>query len=211
MTDLPERVLCLVTDLQLAGGSQSLLRVIASAARGGVNMLQVRARELAVEELARLASDARTVAEGRALIVVNGSLEAAIESKADGIHLPEQFADAQDVAEAAHGRGLIVGRSVHSTESASRAVAEGADYLFMGTVFASRTHPGGTVCGPEGVQKAVNTAAGVPVMGIGGITPANATSVMRSGARGVAVIGAIIGAPNATAAARRLSTAISSA
>jgi thiamine-phosphate pyrophosphorylase len=149
--------------------------------------------------------------DGRALTIVNGSLEAAIESNADGVHLREQFIDAQDVADRAHSRGLIVGRSVHSTESAGRAVDEGADYLFMGTVFASRSHPGGTVCGPEGVLRAVEVAQDVPVIGIGGITPENAPNVMRSGARGVAVIGAIIAVPDATEAARRLSTAIASA
>jgi thiamine-phosphate pyrophosphorylase len=174
-------------------------------------MVQVRAHELTVQDLARLATDARTTVDGRALTIVNGSLEAAIESNADGVHLREQFIDAQDVADRAHSRGLIVGRSVHSTESAGRAVDEGADYLFMGTVFASRSHPGGTVCGPEGVLGAVEVAQDVPVIGIGGITPENAPNVMRSGARGVAVIGAIIAVPDATEAARRLSTAIASA
>ena len=85
---------------------------------------------------------------------------------------------------------LLIGRSVHDVAHAAEAVADGADLLVVGTMFASRSHPGMTPAGPSLIRK-VAAISTVPLIGIGGITPANATQVISAGASGVAAITSI--------------------
>ena len=100
-------------------------------------------------------------------------------------------------------------RCVHSSAptrlsaAAVQAEADGADYIFFGTVFPSRSHPGGPTSGVEGIAATVN-AVSLPVIGIGGITAANCRSVIDAGAVGVAAIGAIIGEYDSYRATRAL-------
>ena len=92
-------------------------------------------------------------------------------------------------------------------EAALDAEQRGADMLVLGTVFASKSHPGGPTIGLDGVR-AVCAAVRVPVIGIGGITAQNAGEVMSAGAAGVGVISAIFDAPDPQAAASELRAAI---
>ncbi len=82
--------------------------------------------------------------------------------------------------------------------------------LVLGTVFPSQSHPGGPTIGLEGVRE-VCDAVSIPVIGIGGITAANAGDVIRAGASGVAVISAIFDADDPRAAAAELRAAIDAA
>ena len=206
---LPARILCLVTDLELAGGVERLIETVASATQGGVNMVQVRAKGLPEDELKELARRLMNAIDHKALTVVNGSVQVAIDSHASAVHLPEHAREAAETTDKAHENGLLVGRSVHSADSAARAAEEGADYLIAGTVFASRSHPEGPVCGLEGLTEMVEAADGIPVIGIGGISTENALRVIQAGASGVAVISAIIGVSYPLNSARLLSAAIS--
>lgn len=86
---------------------------------------------------------------------------------------------------------------------ARRAEASGASYLIMGTVFPSASHPGGGTIGAKTITAATKEVK-IPVIGIGGITSQNASEVIKAGAAGVAVIGAIIGADNPFKAAQDL-------
>ncbi|MDA1297378.1 MAG: thiamine phosphate synthase [Chloroflexi bacterium] len=205
MSVLPGRILCLVTDLDRAGGEAELLRIVKDAVRGGVNMVQVRAHELDDSSLTSLA--AATVAAVKAIdrdaiVVVNGPPSVAAESGADGVHMREQ---SKTVRTELPG-GLLAGRSAHSLAAACKAVPEGADYVILGTVFPSASHPGGATGGTRLVSS-VTREISIPVIGIGGITAQNAAQVIAAGAAGVAVIGAIIGAHSPFDAARELATA----
>jgi thiamine-phosphate diphosphorylase len=75
---------------------------------------------------------------------------------------------------------------VHSLAEAAEASAEGADFLMVGTVYPTETHPGVTAGGLDLVEAAAGL--GRPVIAIGGITPERAPEVRRAGAYGVAVI-----------------------
>ena len=98
---------------------------------------------------------------------------------------------------------------MHGVDAAREAAAQGANLLVVGTVYDSPTHPGQP---PAGVGLIGWCAQpGVPVLGIGGITEQNAGAVMQAGASGVAVISAILGAPNPADAATQLAAAISNA
>lgn len=203
MRVLPGRILCIVTDLERAGSEAALLHTLSDAVRGGVNMVQVRAHELSRESLTKLATAVVNEIGDDAVVVVNGPSNVAVESGAAGVHLRESDTLDRQVL----GTGLLVGQSVHSLESARAAQEAGADYIILGTVFPSASHPGGLTGGAE-LVRSVTAAITVPVIGIGGITAENAAQVIEAGASGVAVIGAIIGAQDPFGAAHALASAI---
>jgi thiamine-phosphate diphosphorylase len=105
------------------------------------------------------------------------------------------------------GEGFIIGRSVHSVAEAVRAQAEGADYVQVGTMFASRSHPDQPVAG-LGLLEAVAAAVNIPILAVGGITTTNVGDVMHAGASGAAVISAILATPSPREAARGLAQAM---
>jgi thiamine-phosphate pyrophosphorylase len=194
----------LVTDSARLRG-RDLLQLVSDAVDGGVNVVQLREKTLPRSELRVLASRLRDVLERRALLFVNGDVDAAIEAGADGLHLP-----AGTSIRNARGRlGLtkLISCAVHNLDEALAAERDGADLLVLGSVFPSTSHPGGAVLGTDAVAE-ICTRVHIPIIGIGGITPRNAAAVMRAGTTGVAVIGAIFDADDACAAACDLSVAI---
>ena len=206
---LPDRILCLVTDGRPGGWRQrldALAEPVEAALRGGVNMVQVREKHLPPGDLLRVATELRRIASGRALLVVNDSVDVAVAADADGVQLGE-LALPTAAARATGGDAVLIGRSVHSTRAALKAEADGADFLVLGTVFPSRSHPGGPVGGLELVRD-VTAAVRLPVIGIGGITAEAAGRVIEAGASGVAVISAILGDADPEGAARRLWEAV---
>jgi thiamine-phosphate pyrophosphorylase len=198
--------LALVTDRRLCQ-TLSLEEAVAQAIEGGANGVQLRekdpdGRSLPAAELLALADKLCAVTRGRALFLVNDRLDVALASGADGVHLPEQgltVAAARRLA----GETFVIGRSVHSVAEAVRAQEEGADYVQVGTIFASRSHPGQPVAG-LGLLEAVAKAVSIPILAVGGITAANVGEVMAAGASGAAVISAILGATSPREAARAL-------
>ncbi len=103
------------------------------------------------------------------------------------------------------GRQILVGQSVHTVEEAQLAAGEAADYVELGTIFPSPSHPGGAVLGLEPIRQAAGFS--VPVLAVGGIKPSNVSGVIEAGASGVAVISAILAAPDPLGAAERLADA----
>lgn len=201
-TKLPLPVLMLVTDRSVAGGLEALIEKTAAAVAGGVNLVQVRDKDLPHDELMPLATALREAIGGRALLVVNRPPMTALETRSDGVHLPE---DAESPEEWPHN--LLIGRSVHSVASARRAGVDGADYLVFGPVYETPTHVGAPPmgCGP---LREVADAVAVPVIAIGGVTAARVAEVCAAGANGVAVVRAILDADDPRAAAESLRDAL---
>jgi thiamine-phosphate pyrophosphorylase len=181
----------------------ALSQAVAQAVLGGVDAVQLREKDLPPDELVALGREVRTAIGGRALLIVNGSIEQARACGADGVQVPERGS----MPAGADRNGLLVGRSVHGVAPARRAERAGADYVVLGTVFPSRSHPDGMAGGPALVES-VSGAIRKPVIGIGGITAENAAAVLRAGASGVAVISAILGTPDPRAAAARIAAAL---
>lgn len=206
---LPAPCLMLVTDRALVGGVEALVAGVIAAVDGGVNVIQVREKDLPRHEQVALARLIAKAVRGRALVVLNGSHADALAAGADGVHLPEHSAS-EAVRRDNSQRGVLVGRSVHSVAAAVAATRVGADYLVLGTIFPSRSHPDGE---PGGIGRvaAVTSAVSVPVVAIGGVTAENVCAIVESGAAGVAVISAILGADDIRAAAEQLRTAVSRA
>lgn len=196
-----EPALVLVTDAARLRG-RDLAAVVGEAVAGGVNVVQLRERELPHDELVALGRHVRDAIAGRALLFVNSDNAAAMEIGADGVHFPESLA-----GDATPTGSLLVSRAVHSVEAAVAAQRTGADLIQLGTVFETRSHPGAPVLGIECLREVCERVA-APVIAIGGITAANAAEVMRAGAAGVAVIGAIFDADDVRAAAAELRAAL---
>ena len=198
--------LALVTDRSALGGL-SLEEAVAQAVEGGANLVQLREKDLPAADLLALAERLRAVTRlGRALFLVNDQLDVALACAADGVHLPEQGLTVA-VARRLAGDGFIIGRSVHGVAEAVRAQEEGADYVQVGPIFASRSHPGQPVAG-LGLLEAVAARVTIPILAVGGITAANVDQAMAAGASGAAVISAILGAPSPREAARGLAQAM---
>ena len=195
--------ICLITDHTLcAGGFGELERAVAAALRGGVNVVQLREKSLPAGELYELGRRLRRVThEAGAALVVNERADVALAIGADGVHLGE--ASLPVTAGRGLAGGLLLGRSVHSLAGAVEAERDGADYLVVGTIFPSASHPQLPAAGPHLIRK-VKMHVKAPLLAIGGVTPDNAAQVIADGASGVAVIRGILADAHPQQAARRL-------
>jgi thiamine-phosphate pyrophosphorylase len=200
--------LTLITDRRLCR-RLSLAEAVARAVAGGVNVVQLREKDLTAAQLVPLADRLRAITEGKALLIVNSRLDVALLCAADGVHLPEKGPSVAATRRLA-GDGFIIGRSVHSVEEAVKAQEEGADYVQVGLIFPTRSHPGLSPAGPA-LLKSVAARVSIPIVAVGGITAANVGQVMQAGAKGAAVISAILDSPSPAAAARRLAEAMAEA
>jgi thiamine-phosphate pyrophosphorylase len=184
--------------------TDALLERVALALDGGAALVQYRAKDfqpaLALEQARRLVALCRA---HRVPLIVNDSVELALAAGADGVHVGRDDA-APAVARAALPHG-IVGVSCYATPEAARVAAQaGADYVGIGSVFASATKPGAVRAPLDDIARA-RRAGGLPVAAIGGITAANVAQVAAAGAAMAAVISALFDAPDVAGAARALS------
>jgi thiamine-phosphate pyrophosphorylase len=195
--------LCVITDRSLARG-RSLDEVVMAAVEGGATMVQLREKEAPTREFLELARalKARLAPRGVPLLI-NDRVDIAIAVDADGVHVGQTDMPV-DVVRAFVGTRKIVGLSITNAPQLARPDAEAADYLGIGPVFAQTTKPDASpVLGVEGLA-ALRRRTAKPVMAIGGIAASNARAVIAAGADGLAVVSAIMSAPDCTAAARSL-------
>jgi thiamine-phosphate diphosphorylase len=177
-----------ITDGRILGLDDLGIRAAAIAAGGPSVALHVRHRGSAGKQLAEMTHRFLTLAEPpEAAVVVNGHPEIARACRAHGVQLRSTDLTPGD-ARRVMGQGWI-GSSVHSFEEARTAVDDGADFLLVGAVFPTPTHPGQPVAGVELVSRCA--ALGMPVIAIGGMTPDRAREVRDAGAWGVGAISAL--------------------
>lgn len=196
------RGLHVVSDRRLTAGI-GIVPALSEASRGGAAAIHLREPDLPAGELLRLARELRHALQPGTLLIVNDRVDVAVLAKADAVQLGESGLPVRD-ARRLLPPGVLIGRSVHSLDGAMQAERDGADYLLVGTVFASRSHPGGETVGVELIRD-VRARAGIPIIAIGGIDGTNARGVLEAGAVGVAVIASVLGAPDIYEAARGLS------
>ena len=205
----PEPCLCLVTDRRVAG-PDDLVRRVALAVEGGVNMVQVREKDLPGGLLLELTREISAAIGDRAVLLVNERVDVASAAGANGVQLGEE-ALGVETARRLLPAGSIIGRSVHSVPGAADAIADGADFLMVGAMFASDSHPGLRAAGPE-LMRAIAKRGPAPLpaalIGIGGINTNNLDHVINAGASGVAVIRGILAASDPNAAAHGLKQAL---
>src|SRR5581483_2244874 len=119
-----------------------------------------------------------------------------VPSRVRGVHLPERMIEKAQTIKSSFPN-MLVGASVHSVDRAERAAEHGADFLTFGPVFETPSKRA-LGFGPQGLDmlKAVVNAVNVPVLAIGGITPAGARACLEHGAWGVAVVRDLVLAPD---------------
>jgi len=195
--------LIVITDAGRAG-AHGIQRVVNQALDAGAPSVQLRMKE----ERARAILDAarplrRSTRKGGALLFVNDRFDVALAAGADGVHLGPDDLPVSAVRRSAP-RPFLIGYSADDPDEAREAVDRGADYIGCGTVYptGSKEDAGGVI-GLDGLE-AVVRAVDVPVVAIGGITPQRAPDVARTGAAGVAVVSAVMGAEDPGAAVRGL-------
>jgi thiamine-phosphate pyrophosphorylase len=164
--------------------------------------VQVRARELAASTLFQIVSELQSVArETGALLLVNDRIDVALTAHAPGVQLGARSLPVT-VARRLLGSRLI-GYSAHSREECVAAERDGADFLLVGSIYRTASHPGAA---PAGISLLEQSAAACrkPVLAIGGITAEHVPELRRAGAHGVAVIRAVWSAPDPVHAALEL-------
>jgi thiamine-phosphate pyrophosphorylase len=176
--------------------------VVDAAVRGGVNLVQLREKDMAASRLLALAKRLRNLTKGRALLFINERIDVALACGADGVQLGEE-ALPLEADRRVSGSRLLLGRSVHSVESAATAEAAGADLLLLGTIFPTESHPGVAAGGLELLER-VRRHVGLPFLAIGGVNADTVASVIGAGASGAAVITAITRSPEPDSAAREI-------
>ncbi len=198
--DLSKVRLCLVTDRQFLG-ERSLVELVERAIKGGGDMVQLREKHLEVKPWLDLAMElSKLCRKHRILFIINDRVDIAAASDADGVHVGQgDFPVA--LARKILGKRKIIGKSTHSIEQAKEALKEKVDYVAVGPIFWTQTKKIDRPVGTE-LVKQVRQLTKKPILAIGGIKPENAASVIAAGATGVAVVSALMGAPDAAEAAR---------
>jgi len=193
-----------ITDRGLAG-TRDWLTVVDAALSAGATAVQLRDKEATSAELLAMAESLRPLADRHAaLFLVNDRFDVALACRAHGVHLGDDDLPLAEVRRVAP-RDFIIGRSADTEAAARAAEAAGADYLGVGSVFGTRTKKEviGEVIGTDRLRR-VASSVSIPVVGIGGVTEENAAEVARAGAAGIAVVSAIMSAPDPSAATRTL-------
>ena len=165
---------------------------VVAAVEGGVDMVQLRKKDLPGRVLLEVGQRLKQAIEGRALLIVNERVDVAQACDADGVQLGEDGLPVP-VVRRLLGEGKLIGRSVHSVAAAMQAESEGADFLVVGTIFTTGSHPGAKPAGVELLAQVAEQVK-VPFLGIGGVTADNVPEVMEAGASGAALITAILNA-----------------
>ena len=193
-----------ITDPVLLKGRDGVA-VCRAAVAGGATIIQVRWKDGTPAEILELTR--ALVAALPVPVLVNDRVDIALAAGASGAHLGWDDPPLEALRPHVPG-GFLLGISVGSPDEAARAPAT-ADYWSVGPCFATPTKAdAGSPLGPDGFASLAKLAPeGCPVIGIGGITVANARSVIEAGATGIAVVGAVLGASNAEVAARGLRAA----
>jgi len=193
--------LYVILDRAVARG-RDLVELLDAAVAGGCRLVQLREKEWPSGRLLPLAERlrARCRAAG-AIFIVNDRVDLALAVGADGVHLGQDDLPARAARPLLHP-GMILGVSTHSVTQARAAQADGADYVAVGSMFATRSKAEFELVGTDLLRK-LRGEIRVPLIGIGGITHDNVREVIAAGADGVAVISAVCAADDPRAAAER--------
>lgn len=195
--------LYLITDRHQSGG-RPLTEVVRRALEGGVKAVQLREKDLSTAALYRLAEELRRLTEEfGARLIINDRLDIALAAGADGVHIGVNSLPVAAVRRLI-GKGKIIGYSAHGLDEALRAQAEGADFVTFSPLYPT---PSKAAYGePCGVKKLADAAAAlnIPVIALGGVSPANITEALSADIQGVAVISAVLAASDPRRAAASL-------
>jgi hydroxymethylpyrimidine kinase/phosphomethylpyrimidine kinase/thiamine-phosphate diphosphorylase len=203
------RLYLVATPRAQMNGFEFLARVRA-AVEGGVDILQIRSKELDGGAYARLAERVGAIAaQANIPFIVNDRVDVAVAVNATGVHLGQKDL-AVDLARRIMPHGLI-GRSSHESAHALKAIDERADYFAVGPVWETPTKPGRKASGLKYVREVFSLKPDIPWYAIGGIDGENVHEVIEAGGRRIACVRAILDARDPAKAAGALRAALDGA
>lgn len=195
--------LYVITDRR-AAGPRSILDVVEAAIQGGVTVVQLREKEATTRQMIQLGQALHELTQRAGIpLIINDRVDVALAIDAEGVHLGVDDMPVP-IARRLLGPHRLIGFSPSTLDEACQAEDEGADYLGIGDVYGTPSKPdAGAPIGIEGLSRFVQTVS-IPVVAIGGINASNAAATIEAGAAGIAVISAVIGAPDPQKAAQQL-------
>lgn len=184
-------------------------KVAAELLAGGVDILQLRAKGIALETVSAVAVKIIPLCKAAGIpFILNDYPEMALELGADGVHIGQDDGLISDVRSRI-GPDMIIGRSTHSLEQARQALADGADYIGFGPLFPTPTKAGRPAIGLEDVAEMEREVGSrIPAFCIGGIKPENLGDVLAAGARRGVVVSHLLLAMDTVAETRALRAAM---
>jgi thiamine-phosphate pyrophosphorylase len=202
--------LYLVTDPELAR-ARSLIEIVGAAVKGGVTLVQLRDKQAEGRALLEQARALKALLDPLAIpLIVNDRVDVALAAGAAGCHVGQSDLPAED-ARAMLGPDAILGLSIDAVGQARAADPEQVDYVAHGPFAATGTKPdAGSPVGASGLA-VVRELSELPLIAIGGIDAGNAADAIRAGADGIAVVSAIVAAPDPEAASRELRSIVEGA
>lgn len=183
-----------IADPSLYEGCESFFQAIQTAIDGGIRLIQYRDKSGQRGRIYEYAERLRALTyQSRVKLIINDEVDIALAVRADGVHLGQDdfpVAAARDLL----GEQAIIGLSTHNLAEALSAEKESVDYIGFGPIFATETKKSEYL--PLGVESIRGLCAGVkrPVYAIGGIQKPHIQSILKAGAKGVAVASALSGA-----------------
>ncbi len=184
-------------------GLQTLLEQIESSLLGGTTLVQLREKDLSDCEFIQEAISVKRLCERFGVpLLINDNVNVALRSGADGVHLGQDDLPLQE-ARKMLGPNKIIGISTHTVEEAMKAEQGGADYVGVGSVFATQTKLDANVLSIDYIRE-ICQAVTIPVVAIGGIKEENMDVLRNTGVAGIAVVSAIFGQPDIEMATLRL-------
>lgn len=184
-------------------GRQTLLEQIESALKGGATLVQLREKDLPRLDYIREAAQATALCHRYGVpLIVNDSLEVALKSGADGVHVGIEDQPVAEIRRQA-GKGFLIGATAKTVEQARAAQAAGADYLGVGAVFPSPTKKN-AIRITTGQLREICASVSIPCVAIGGISRENLPALAGGGMDGFALVSAIFSQPDIEAACREL-------
>ncbi len=168
--------------------------VLREAIDGGVTLFQFREKgegSLTGDAKRNFARELQEICRDHHVpFIVNDDVDIALQLDADGVHVGQDDEAIELVREKIGSK--ILGVSAHNVEEAVDAVNKGADYIGVGPMFPTETKADAReVQGPRIIKELREAGILLPIVGIGGIQPSNASEVIKAGAEGVSVISAI--------------------
>lgn len=180
---------------------RAFLATAAALARGlGPDLaLHLRGHATPARRLHRLAADLEVALDGTGTpLLVADRIDVALATARSGVRVGVRSIPVETARELVGGR--LLGCSVHDPDEAAGAVIAGADFVILGTIWETPSHPGRPGAGLALVRQAARRA-GAPVIAIGGVTSERAAEAVAAGAGGVAVLRGVWAAPDPLAAA----------
>jgi thiamine-phosphate pyrophosphorylase len=191
-----------IVDLGYAAPA-ALIRVTAEMIEGGIDVIQLRAKEYAADEVERWGETLLPLCrEAGVPLIINDHARVAAILGADGVHVGQDDAPMDDVR-AIVGPSMLVGRSTHSLAQATAAAADPrTDLIGFGPLFSTPTKPAYTPIGTAAISEVHSRHPDLPIFCIGGIKKENLPDLIAAGAKRAVIVSGILQAPDIAAYVR---------